>query len=133
MPDQYLITKQEPAVPNWEAEEVAQRLGEQLAQFLYPLLVLLDKTLDKRLVRTFLQTVQTIITIRSRATGLLLWELGGYLLNPAQAPAGTKRLSNLIHWSKWGSWIIEWFLWQRARKPTGRLGTSRLPSHCGLG
>jgi Transposase DDE domain len=114
MSDQYLIAKQEPQAPNWQAEEVAQRLTEQLAQLLSPLLVLLNKTLDKRLVRTFLQTVQTIITFRDRANGLLLSELGGYLLNPAQAPAGTKRLSNLIHSSNWGSWIIEWFLWQQA-------------------
>src|SRR5438034_8331442 len=114
MQTQYLIAKQEPQVPKGEAAGVAQGLVEQLAQFLYPLLVLLDKALDKRLVRTFLQTVQVIITFRDRANGLLLSELGGYLLSPQQAPAGTKRLSNLLHSSKWGSWIIEWFLWQRA-------------------
>ena len=114
MQDQYLIPKPEPQIPQWEATEVAQGLGEQLAQFLYPLLVLLDKTLDKRLVRTFLQMVQVIITFRDRANGLLLSELGGYLLSPKQAAAGTKRLSNLIHSDKWGSWIIEWFRWQRA-------------------
>src|SRR5438128_10707759 len=76
MQDQYLIPKPEPQIPQWEATEVAQGLGEQLAQFLYPLLVLLDKTLDKRLVRTFLQMVQVIITFRDRANGLLLSELG---------------------------------------------------------
>ena len=120
MQDKYLIPKQEPEVPPREASQVAQGLAEQLAQFLYPLLVLLDKTLDKRLLRTLLQTVQVIITFRDRANGLLLSELGSYLLSPAQAAAGTKRLSNLIHSDKWGSWIIEWFLWQRASEQLAR-------------
>src|SRR3989442_2403971 len=114
MQDQYLIPKPEPQIPQWEATEVAQGLGEQLAQFLYPLLVLLDKTLDKRLVRTFLQMVQVIITFRDRANGLLLSELGGYLLSPEQAPAGTKRLSNLLHSVKWSAAQIRDYLWQRA-------------------
>src|SRR5579884_4286720 len=92
MQDQYLIPKQEPSIPQWEAAEVAQGLAEQLVQFLYPLSVLLDK----RLERTFLQLVQVIITSRDRANGLLLSELGSYLLSPGQAAAGTKRLSNLL-------------------------------------
>jgi hypothetical protein len=33
--------------------------------------------------------------------GLLLSELGGYLLGPDQAPAGTKRISNLVHAADW--------------------------------
>jgi hypothetical protein len=114
MQEQYLIPKQEPQIPQWEEAAVAQELAEHLAEFLAPLLMLLDKTLDKRLVRTFLQVVQVIITFRDRANGLLLSELGGYLLSPKQAAAGTKRLSNLLHSDKWGSWIIEGFLWQRA-------------------
>ena len=121
MPDQYLITKQEPALPNWEAEEVAQRLGEQLAQFLYPLLVLLDKTLDKRLVRTFLATIEVIITFRDRANGLLLSELGGYLETPDKAPAGSKRLSNLLHSSKWAAWLIARFRLPASQSAVGAL------------
>jgi len=91
----------------------------QLASFLFPLLVQLDAVLDKRLLRTFLATIQVIITFRDRANGLLLSELGGYLETPDKAPAGTKRLSNLLHSSKWAAWLIARFLWQRARKPGG--------------
>jgi hypothetical protein len=93
---------------------MAQGLGEALARFLFPLLVELDRLLDKRLVRTFLSTIQVIITFRDRANGLLLSELGGYLETPDKAPAGTKRLSNLLHSTKWTAWLIAHFLWYRA-------------------
>jgi len=93
---------------------MAQGMGAQLAHFLLPLLVQLDGLLDKRLVRTFLQTIEVIITRRSRAHDLLLSELGAYLETPDKAPAGTKRLSNLLHSTKWGAWLIAQFLWQRA-------------------
>jgi len=93
---------------------MAQGLAEALARFLFPLLVELDRRVDKRLVRTFLCTIQVIITFRDRANGLLLSELGGYLETPDKAPAGTKRLSNLLHSCKWGAWLIAHFLWQRA-------------------
>ena len=114
MQTQYLIRSQAPQVPPYDAAQMAQGMGAQLAHFLLPLLVQLDGLLDKRLVRTFLQTIEVIITFRDRAHGLLLWELGAYLETPDKAPAGTKRLSNLLHSTKWGAWIIAQFLWQRA-------------------
>ncbi len=66
---------------------MAQGLAGALAVFLFPLLVTLDRLLDKRLVRTFLQTIQVILAYRDRVGGLLLSELGGYLLSPEQAKA----------------------------------------------
>ena len=95
MQSQYLIRREVPQVPPYEAGPMAQGLGEALARFLFPLLVELDTLLDKRLVRTFLATIQVIITFRDRANGLLLSELGGYLETPDKAPAGTKRPSRL--------------------------------------
>lgn len=65
-------------------------------------------------MRTFLATIQVISTFRDRADGLLLSELGGCLETPDKAPAGTKRLSNLLHSCKWAAWLIANFLWQRA-------------------
>jgi hypothetical protein len=44
----------------------------------------------------------------------LLSELGGYLLSPAQAPAGTKRLSNLLRSRRWSAEMIDEFLWEQA-------------------
>ena len=51
--------------------------------------------MDRRLVQTFLSLVMVILIHRHRNQGLLLSELGGYLLEPGQAPAGTKRISRL--------------------------------------
>lgn len=92
----------------------SQVLGEKLEEFVSDLLVSLDKRLDKRLVRTFLSTLLAILVFRHRHYGLLLSELGGYITSPEKAPAGTKRLSNLLRSQRWGSWFIGRFLWQRA-------------------
>src|SRR5437764_11023724 len=87
MQTQYLIPPEVPQVPPYEAQQMAQGLAGDLALFLFPLLVTLDRLLDKRLVRTFLQTIQVILAYRDRVGGLLLSELGGYLLSPEQAKA----------------------------------------------
>jgi hypothetical protein len=92
------------------AHDVQQRLD----LFLLPLLVVLDRHLDARLVRTVAGTVSALICWRHRAHGLLLSELGAYLLSPARAPAGTKRLSNLLRSPHWAGSLIEQFLWQQA-------------------
>jgi hypothetical protein len=114
MQTQYLIPPEVPQVPPYEAQQMAQGLAGDLARFLFPLLVTLDRLLDKRLVRTFLQTIQVILAYRDRVGGLLLSELGGDLLSPEQAPAESKRLSNLLHSPKWRAQVVEDELWQQA-------------------
>lgn len=89
------------------------RLG--LFGFVLPLLEQLDARIDRRLVKTFLCTLEALMKFRNRAHGLLLSELGGYLMPPDQAPAGTKRLSNLLHSSKWSASLICDYLWDQAR------------------
>ena len=121
MQKQYPIPFDEEQAPPYQAADVAQGVGMELALFLYPLLVELDRRLDKRLVRTFLLTIEAIITFRDRVHGLLLSELGGYLLSAEQCEAGTKRLSNLIHSSKWVAELVSIFLWQRATAFLARL------------
>jgi hypothetical protein len=93
---------------------MAAALRYRLAVFLAPLLVVLDAHLDHRLVCTFAASIETIVRWRNRAHGLLLSELGGYLLTPAHAPAGTKRLSNLLRSPKWSAALLAQFLWQQA-------------------
>lgn len=93
---------------------LAAQLQEHLTHFLTPFLHELDVHVDVRLVRTFLATIRAILVLRHRSYGLLLSELGGYLLNPAQAPAGTKRLSNLLRSPNWSSALITQLLWQHA-------------------
>jgi len=94
--------------------QVAHHLMQQLTSFLAPCLHELDRLLDQRLVRTFLRTIVALIEFRHRANGLLLSELGAYLDSPAHAPAGTKRLSNLLRSSRWTAVLIEHFLWRQA-------------------
>lgn len=92
----------QPQYPTEEAgvqasAQVSQQLAQELETFLWPLLIWLDRLIDKRLVRTLLKTVACILEFRQRASGLLLAELGAYILSPAQAAAGTKRLSVVVH------------------------------------
>lgn len=93
---------------------LAHTLTQRFQQFLGPLLSQLDERADKRLVRTFAGTVQAILQFRERACGLLLSELGGVLLSPEHAPAGTKRLSNLLHSPKWHADLVSGFIWSQA-------------------
>ena len=72
----------------------SQELCDHLESFVHPLLGWLDEQIDKRLVRTFLLTLGAIVTFRHTMYGLLLSELGAYVISADKAPAGTKRLSN---------------------------------------
>lgn len=104
-----------------EERKQAQGIREQLGVMVRPLLRQLDELLDKRLVATFFALVQAIIIHRHGRNGLLLSELGGYLLSPAQAVAGTKRLSNLLRSRRWSAEVIDDFLWQRADEAVHQL------------
>ena len=77
--------------------ELASDVARRCYDFLRNLLEDLDEHLDVRLVRTLAATVAALVRHRNRAQGLLLSELGAYLAGPEHAPAGTKRLANLIH------------------------------------
>jgi hypothetical protein len=59
-------------------------------------------------VKTFLGLVMAIVMHRHRNYGLLLSELGGYLLGAEHCQAGTKRISNLVHSKKWQGARSEW-------------------------
>jgi hypothetical protein len=96
-----------------EQENASAYVQDLCYQFLLSLLVTLDAYLDRRLVETFLGLVLVILMHRHRNQGLLLSELGGHLLNPGQAPAGTKRISNLLHSPNWSSQLVEDYLWQQ--------------------
>lgn len=95
---------------------LAATLHTHLVQFLQPLGTQLASKLDIRLVQTAFDLVQVILTHRHRSLSLLLSELGGHLLGPAQAPAGTKRISNLIHSPGWSADDISTLLWSQAQE-----------------
>lgn len=85
-------------------------------QFLAPLLDRLDGQLDKRLVRTFFDVFVSVLRFRNRPLGLILSELGAYVLSPQQSCAGTKRISNLLRSPKWTHEVVETFLIEQAEK-----------------
>ena len=113
MSEKYLIVCEPEQVPPYEPQAIGEGLGLTLLSDFSPLLLELDQRLDKRLIRTFVQAIEAILTIRSRINGLLLSELGSYL-DPIGQGGGTKRLSRLLHSSKWTAAIIDHFLWWRA-------------------
>jgi hypothetical protein len=92
----------------------AQGVGQALRAYVSGVLEALDERLDKRLVRTLLALLLALLTHRHRENGLLLSELGGYIAGDEHAPAGTKRLSNLLRSRKWSHTQIEEELWRRA-------------------
>jgi hypothetical protein len=93
---------------------VATALQRELVAFLAPLLDWLDARIDRRLVQTFVSGIVALLEWRNRAHGLLLSELGAYVLDPAHAPAGTKRLSNLLRSPHWSASALLAHLWQQA-------------------
>lgn len=93
----------------------AEFLLTQSGVYLRVLQSRLDGLIDVRLGRTFFDLFLVILTFRNRSMGLLLSELGGYICGFAHAPAGTKRISNLLRCSGWTSSLIDDFLFERAR------------------
>jgi hypothetical protein len=99
---------------------LASEVGEQCWHFLQPLLRALDRVLDVRLVRTLATTVSALVRHRNRPLALLLSELGAYLAGPPHAPAGTKRLANLIHSPRWQAQVIDDWLPEQGRTQVAR-------------
>ena len=102
-------------------------------RYLYGLLAALDSCLDRRLVETFLELVLVVIMHRHRNQGLVLSELGGYLKRADQAPAGTKRISRLLHSPKWSAEMIETYLWTQADEQVDSLDGGRPAGAGGVG
>ena len=96
-------------------------LLRQVARYLQPLEQQLDQKIDKRLVRTFYDLFVSILIFRHTKMGLLLSELGAYICGPAHAPAGTKRISNLLRSKKWTHQIIDDYLFNRTRRRVAQL------------
>ncbi len=61
-------------------------------------------------------SITAIIRHRCSPVGLLLSELGAYIISPPHAPAGTKRLANLLHSNKWEAQTIDDYLLQQAKR-----------------
>ena len=88
----------------------------QIERYTGPIRQGLDEQIDKRLVRTFFDLFSVILMYRNQVMGLLLSELGGYVCGFAHAPAGTKRISNLLRSKKWAAGLIDDFLFAQTRR-----------------
>ena len=95
-------------------QSMSWQFASRLADYLSDFLTDLDRHLDKRLVRTFFDLLGCIVRFRDRHHGLVLSELGAYLLGPPKAAAGTKRISNLFRSRKWSHHLIENYLLERS-------------------
>ena len=93
--------------PAKENQAESNKLIDKVHGFLSPLLEKLENKLDKRYVYTFFDLFFGILSFRDRANGLLLSELGGYVNGPKNAPAGTKRISNLLRNKDWSHKDVE--------------------------
>jgi hypothetical protein len=120
-----------------DAQRASQELTQLLEEFLSPLLIVLDRLLDKRLVRTFVQVCLAIIRFRNNKQGLLLSELGSYLAGyvgqATTATAGTKRVGNLILSIKWSIFQIDRYLVEEADKEVKKAERAREKDSLSLG
>lgn len=107
-----------------EAQEYSWELLKLCIRFLMPLLEKLHQQLDIRLVNTFVDLVQLIVIHRDRHQGLILSELGGELLGEAHAPAGSKRIGNLLRSKRWSAALIDQELWQQGDAKVEQLNCS---------
>ena len=108
-------------LPHGVGERQGLEVADLLQSFIGPLAKWLDEQIDRRLVRTLFLALVAIVRLRHSRSGLLLSELGAHILSPAQAPAGTKRLSNLLRSPKWSHHLLERFLWHRAERELDHL------------
>lgn len=110
-----------------EKRQLSQQIAHELELFLAPLLLMLDELLDKRLVRTCVQSMVAILRFRNPKQGLVLSELGSYMDSfdglSETATAGTKRLGNFIRSCKWGKHLIEHYLLEQANREVERLSS----------
>jgi hypothetical protein len=104
-----------------EKQAKSNRLEREMLTFLDGLLGELNERIDRRLVKTFFGLLMAILSHRHRQNGLLLSELGGYLLGPERCQAGTKRISNLLHSEKWQAKLIVKFLWRQGSQRVAEL------------
>jgi len=95
-------------------------LADLCYRFVRSLLQELHAKMDRRLVQTFLDLLLVIVMHRHRNQGLLLSELGGMLLGADRAPAGSKRISNLLGSRAWNAKMVEDYLWQQAERAIER-------------
>ena len=106
----------------YENKEEFKNLGknqqfilQRIRVYLNPLLLVLHQKMDVRLVNTFYDAFVSLLVNRNRPKGLVISELGGWLLGFEKAIAGTKRLFTLFESEKWVKEDLENFQIKRCQ------------------
>ena len=107
-----------------EAGEKSREVMDLCVRFLEPLLKRLNQGMDRRLVNTLRDLVMIIVIHRHRNQGLVMSELGGELVGEKHAPAGSKRIWNLLHSKRWQAQQIEEEMWQQGDSKVEQLNCS---------
>jgi DDE family transposase len=116
-----MIKHSEPDAPGQASRQQAEVLSHLCYRFVRPVLGRLSTGMDRRLVQTVLDLIQLIVIQRHRQHGLVLSELGGHLLGPAHAPAGTKRIARLVHSVRWQAATLLDYVWEQGDAAIQRL------------
>lgn len=102
----------------------ADFINHKVQCYLKPIEDRLNQQIDKRLVATFTKLFLSILLFRNSKMSLLLSELGSFVADYAHAPAGTKRISNLLRSKKWTATIIDEFFFQKTKTRIDQLATA---------
>jgi hypothetical protein len=106
-----------------EKQAKTEELESYLVKYLKPILSRLNAKMDRRLVKTFLGLVMAIMEHRHRNNGLLLSELGGYLLGSEFCCAGIPLAAGSSDWaqrrSDLGPYALVDYAWRREKSKTG--------------
>ena len=105
-----------------EAKKKAPKLIKRAVEYVGPLVDELQGKIDKRLTYTLFDSFMGMLHFRDRANSLLLSELGACVNGPKHAPAGTKRLSNLLREENWSYEDVKKFLLEKTKKRLGEKG-----------
>lgn len=100
----------------------APKIVQKVTNYLCPLIKKFQSKVDKRFSYTFYDTFYGMLSHRDKTNSLLLSELGGYINGPQHAPAGTKRLSNLLACEGWSHEWIEQALLDKSKERLSKKG-----------
>lgn len=95
---------------------------EKAIEFVSPVMDALNSKIDKRLTYTVFDTFMGMLNFRDKINGLVLSELGAYVNGPKHAPAGTKRISNLLRNKSWSHEDIGADLSKKAKERLSKKG-----------
>lgn len=104
-----------------ECQKKGDLLWQNFMVQIEPIVKKIAQKLDARLVKTLCELLKVLLIHRNREQGLILSELGGYLAGEDQAPAGVKRIANLLHSERWSAEWIEDHLWDQANERVNEL------------